>query len=71
MEKVLIDLEEYEIEKEFSKKYVSPFFRYFYLKRYQILRFINIPSKQARRKCMSELNIVWNDLKEEIADEQL
>ena len=71
MAKVFIkDLEELEKEKQFASCYVSPFFRGFYLERYQIYR-LKYSSKRSRRKAMAELGVIWNELREGIADETL
>lgn len=64
------DLEELEKEKQFASCYVSPFFRGFYLERYQIYR-LKYSAKRSRRKAMAELGVIWNELREGIADETL
>ena len=74
MKDILIkDEEELKKEEAFSKKYVSPFFRSFYLYRYQILRLMKVTPIQARERVMAELNIVWEKIGEELvdADEEL
>lgn len=71
MAKVFIkDLEEFEKEKQFASCYVSSFFRGFYLERYQIYR-LKYSAKRSRRKAMAELGVIWNELRERIADETL
>ena len=63
-------IEELEKEKQFASCYVSPFFRGFYLERYQIYR-LKYSAKRSRRKAMAELGVIWNELREGIADETL
>ena len=71
MAKVFIkDLEELEKEKQFASCYVSPFFRPFYLYRYQVLRVMNLSPSQARSRVMSELNIIWEKIGEELQHEE-
>ena len=70
MEKVIIkDPEELKGEKQFASKYVSPFFRPFYLYRYQVLRVMNLSPSQARSRVMSELNIIWEKIGEDLQHE--
>ncbi len=71
MEKVIIkNPEELKDEKQFANKYVSPFFRSFYLYRYQILRVMNLSPSQSRNRVMSELNIIWEKIGEDLQHEE-
>lgn len=69
-EEFLKDEEELKLEKSFSKKYVSPYFRDFYIYRYQVLRVMKLSPIEARRRVMAELNIVWEKIGEDLQNEE-
>lgn len=45
---------EYKNEKEFASKNIAPFYRDYYLKRYQLLR-MNDSQEEARKKAIQDL----------------
>lgn len=51
---IIKDLDEYENEKTFSKENISPYYRGFYLFRYQLYRTNNNPA-EAREKALAEV----------------